>query len=118
MGKTKKVRSTGRLGSRYGVGIRKRLVKVEDKQKKQSKCPFCGFDRVKRKAAGLYSCRKCNAEFTGGAYVSETLVAKAIRKMVTQKSFLANSAELIKAQEKEEKSSYSEIEDEVAKAKE
>ena len=28
MGKTKKVRKAGRLGARYGVGIRKRILKV------------------------------------------------------------------------------------------
>ena len=55
MGNTKKVRTAGRFGSRYGVGIRKRLLKVEDKQEKNYACPFCGFKKVKRKAAGLYA---------------------------------------------------------------
>ena len=50
MGNTKKVRSTGRFSSRYGVGIRKRMLKVEDKQHNLDACPFCGFKKVKRKA--------------------------------------------------------------------
>ena len=110
MNKTKKVKSTGRYGSRYGVGIRKRVSKVEERQNKAATCPFCKFKRVQRKAAGLFECKKCGAEFTGGAYESETLIGKTIRKMVNQKSFAAASAELIA---KEEKTSYSDIEDEI-----
>ena len=62
---------------------------------------------------GLFVCKKCGAEFTGGAYESETLIGKTIRKMVTQKSFAAANAELTVA---EEKSSYSDIEEEVSRA--
>ncbi len=87
MGKTKKVSKTGRLGSRYGVGIRKRLLKTEAKQQKRYACPFCGFKRVKRKAAGLYVCKKCNAKFAGGAYLPQTLPGTIIKKTVAQKSF-------------------------------
>ena len=49
MKKTKKVSSTGRFGSRYGVGIKKRVLKVEEKQRDLSVCPFCGFKKIKRK---------------------------------------------------------------------
>jgi large subunit ribosomal protein L37Ae len=116
MGNTKKVKSTGRFGARYGVGIKKRVLKVEEKQRNLSACPFCGFKKIKRIAAGLFICKKCEAKFTGGAYESETLVGKTIKKMVNQKSFVADSAELIKASEKASESSYSEIEKEVAKS--
>ncbi len=115
MGKTKKVNSTGRFGSRYGVGIKKRVLKVEEKQKNLAPCPFCGFEKISRKAAGLFECKKCSAKFTGGAYVTETLIGKSVKKMVSQKTFLADSQELIKASEKE--SSYHDIEEEVAKSK-
>ena len=36
MANTKKVGTSGRYGSRYGVGIRKRVVKTEAKQKSLS----------------------------------------------------------------------------------
>ncbi len=98
---TKKVKSTGRFGARYGVGIKKRVLKVEEKQNAQKNCPFCGFDRIKREAAGLFKCTKCDAKFTGGAYESETLVGKTIKKMVNQKTFIESSVELIKATEEE-----------------
>ena len=94
MGNTKKVRTAGRFGSRYGVGIRKKLLKVEDKQQKNYACPFCGFKKVKRKAAGLYTCGKCHASFAGGAYLPVTLPGSIIKKTVAQKSFVAKNKEL------------------------
>jgi large subunit ribosomal protein L37Ae len=113
MKKTKKVKSAGRFGSRYGVGIRKKITKVEERQNKAATCPFCKFKKLRRKAAGLFECKKCGAEFTGGAYESETLIGKTIKKMVVQKSFAANAAELVK---ESETSSYSDIEAEVSKS--
>ena len=109
MGNTKKVGTAGRFGARYGVRIRKRLLRVENKAKEPYACPFCGFARTKREAAGLFVCRKCNAKFTGGAYVPETLVGKSIRKMVSQRTFLADVEVLTKAKE----SSFADIEKEV-----
>ena len=103
MGNTKKVRKTGRLGSRYGVGIRKRLLKIEDKQEQNYNCPFCGFKKVKRKAAGLFICRKCNAKFAGGAYLPTTLPGNIIKKTVAQKSFAAKGAALEEMVEEAEK---------------
>jgi len=96
MGKTKKVKSTGRLGSRYGVGIRKKLLKVEGKQQRNYKCPFCGFKKVKRKAAGLFACRKCHAKFAGGAYLPVTLPGSIIKKTVAQKGFASKGKKLEK----------------------
>ncbi len=115
MGSTKKVGSTGRFKGRYGVGIKKRVLKVENKAKELGACSFCGFDKIKRVAAGLFVCRKCGAKFTGGAYEAQTLVGKAVNKMVSQKSFLQDAPVLIKVSEEKE-SSYSDIEKEVEEA--
>lgn len=112
MGSTKKVCKTGRFSSRYGVGIRKRVIATEKKQSNLTNCPFCGFDSVRREAAGLFNCRKCNNKFTGGAYETRTLVGKTIVKMVSQKSFLADAKVLLK----ESESSFSDIEREVEEA--
>jgi len=111
MGSTKKVGSTGRFKGRYGVGVKKRVLAVENKMKAKVPCPFCGFERIEREAAGLFFCTKCGNRFTGGAYETQTLVGKAINKMVSQKSFVEDSKELVQAIE--EKSSYSDIEREV-----
>ncbi len=85
--KTKRVKSAGRFGSRYGVGIRKRILKIEEKQKAEHLCPSCKKGLLKRKATGIYLCNKCNYKLAGGAYTPETLIGNAVRKMVSQKSF-------------------------------
>ena len=112
MGNTKKVGSTGRYSSRYGVGVKKRVLAVENRSKLKVPCPFCGFSKTKREAAGLFVCGKCDAKFTGGAYEPQTLVGKTINKMISQKQFAAGAEQLIKAKE----SSFSDIEREVEKA--
>jgi large subunit ribosomal protein L37Ae len=112
MGNTKKVSTAGRFKSRYGVGIRKRVVAVEGKKRLDVPCPFCGFSKIKRVAPGLFVCNKCDAKFTGGAYEPQTLIGKTINKMVSQKSFINDAEQLIKASE----SSYSDIEREVEKS--
>ena len=112
MGNTKKVGMTGRYSSRYGVGIKKRVLAVEKRMDLNLPCPFCGFTKTKRTAPGLFICRKCDAQFAGGAYEPQTLIGKTINKMVSQKQFLAGLQELAKASE----SSFSDIEREVEKA--
>ena len=112
MGNTKKVGTAGRYSSRYGVGVRKRVVAVERRMDLPITCPFCGFAKIRRQAAGLFTCKKCDAQFTGGAYEPQTLVGKTIVKMVSQKQFLAGAEVLVKAKE----SSFSDIEREVEKA--
>ena len=99
---TKKVKQTGRYGSRYGVGIRKRLLKVEPLQRKKQTCPKCGFKKVERISTGIFHCPKCNLEMAGGAYLPETDSGKIIRKMVEQKSFLKKAAELLATREDHE----------------
>ena len=112
MGNTKKVGTAGRFSSRYGVGVRKRVVAVENKMERHITCPFCGFAQAKRIAPGLYLCKKCEAKFTGGAYEPKTLVGKTIIKMVSQKQFAA-SAQIL---ETVKESSFSDIEQEVKRA--
>jgi large subunit ribosomal protein L37Ae len=101
MGKTLKVKSTGRFGARYGVGIRKRLLKVESKKKKRYVCPECEYKRVKRLASGLFKCSKCGIKFAGGAFFPKTMSGSIVQRMVSQKSFVSAMSELISASEEE-----------------
>lgn len=87
MAETRKVASAGRFGSRYGVGIRRKLLKVEPFQLQKHVCPSCGFQKVKRKGRGIFECRKCLHAFVGGAYLPQTLTGGIISKMVSQKMF-------------------------------
>lgn len=68
MGRTKKVGSSGRFGARYGKGVKKRLTKIEDAQKRKHQCPRCMRPGLKRVASGIWECRKCGLKMAGKAY--------------------------------------------------
>ena len=61
--------STKRYGSRYGRKIKEKVGKIEEERKQSSKCPYCRKDKIKRLAAGLWYCSKCDVKLTGKAYV-------------------------------------------------
>mgnify|MGYP001597136641 CR=1 FL=1 len=65
---TKKVKSAGRFGARYGKKVRQRVIDVEKKQRRKHECPYCLSLTAKRVAAGIWKCKKCNVKFTGKAY--------------------------------------------------
>jgi large subunit ribosomal protein L37Ae len=60
--------SVRRLGSRYGRTVRYKLGKIEAEQRKKHKCPYCNYKQVKRKAVGIWHCKKCKCDFTNKAY--------------------------------------------------
>lgn len=68
--KSKKSKSAGRFGARYGRRVRAKLVSVESKQKKKQECPFCGKLGVKRVSKGIWQCprKKCGKKFASGTY--------------------------------------------------
>lgn len=68
MSKTKKVKSAGRFGARYGKRVKQRVVDIEKKQRKLHVCPYCRGRKVKREAVGIWLCKKCGSKFTGKAY--------------------------------------------------
>jgi len=80
--RTKKVGSTGRYGSRYGVRARTRVRNVETLQKAKHVCPSCGHQKVKRISTSIWQCRKCSVKFAGGAYVPRTESGQNIEKML------------------------------------
>jgi len=72
-----KYKSTKRFGPRYGRRMKERFGKIEAIQRAKQKCPFCSAIKVKRLAAGIWNCRKCNAKFAGKAYsVSKKIVVE------------------------------------------
>lgn len=70
--RTKKVKSVGRFGARYGVRIRRRIREVEVRQKAWHECPACAAPRVKRTSTSVWECRKCGHKFAGGSYMPHT----------------------------------------------
>jgi len=108
---TKKVKYAGRFSSRYGVGIRRRVNKIEEKQRKKFICPNCYSQKVKRISASIFFCKKCNTKFAGGAYYPETLQGSIVKRMVSQRQFLPLMEELLTAKEIEEKVAKEELEE-------
>ena len=68
--KLKKTKSAGRFGARYGKKIKAKLVKVEEKQRKKQKCPFCEKLGIKKLSKGIWQCtrKKCNKKFASNTY--------------------------------------------------
>jgi len=66
--KSKKSKSAGRYGARYGKRVRAKLIKVETKQRKKQKCPFCNKLGAKRLSKGIWECSKCNKKFASNTY--------------------------------------------------
>jgi len=66
--KTKKSRAAGRFGSRYGKSVKSKLNRIEDKQRKKQKCPFCGKKGLKRLSKGIWQCSKCGKKFASDTY--------------------------------------------------
>ena len=78
---TKKVKSAGRFGPRYGTRIRSRVAAIEAIQKPAHPCPKCSFKAVKREASGIWLCRKCSHKFAGGAYVPRTAIVRSVENV-------------------------------------
>ncbi len=68
---TKKVGVTGKYGPRYGTKTKKVILQIEGTKSKT--CPFCERESLKRVAAGIWQCKKCNAKFAGGAYTPRSV---------------------------------------------
>jgi len=101
MGDTKKVKHAGRFGSRYGKGIRDRVLEIEVKQRTLHKCPGCGSKTLKRVSTGIYKCKRCGIEIAGGAYTPDTMAGRIVKKMVRQRKFLPLLKELLEGTESE-----------------
>ncbi|OGS55724.1 MAG: hypothetical protein A3K60_03055 [Euryarchaeota archaeon RBG_19FT_COMBO_56_21] len=67
--RTKKVGTSGRLGPRYGVRIRKRIADVEAVSKGRHECPKCRVVAMQRMANGIYNCRHCGARMASSSYM-------------------------------------------------
>jgi large subunit ribosomal protein L37Ae len=80
MGRTKKVKSAGRFGTRFGLRIRRTLVKIEEAQKQKYVCRKCGKKAVKRVGSGIWECRHCGYKFAGGCYIPATPASKIVEQ--------------------------------------
>jgi large subunit ribosomal protein L37Ae len=60
--------SSKKFGVRYGRRLRLKHEGIETEQKTKYQCPYCHKIAVKRMSAGIWTCPKCAAVFTGRAY--------------------------------------------------
>lgn len=81
---TKKVKSAGRYGIRYGKKIRDKTAAVESKSRAVHKCPYCLKKGLKRQSAGIWECRICNKKVAGGAYSPRTSAMKIIENALSK----------------------------------
>ncbi|KUO83077.1 MAG: 50S ribosomal protein L37ae [Caldivirga sp.] len=76
---TKIVGPTGRFGARYGMGVRRKVLQIEVKQRGLHRCPQCrSLVRLRRLAFGIWQCPRCGFTFAGGAYVPQTIMGRTI----------------------------------------
>merc|ERR1712128_271422 len=75
--RTKKVGITGKYGTRYGASLRKTVKKMEISQHSKYPCTFCGKDKMRRQATGIWFCsdKNCRIQVAGGAYTYTTTAA-------------------------------------------
>ena len=59
---------TKRFNARYGRKPKTKFAKVEKQHRGRKKCPYCNKVNVKRLAAGIWECGKCDVKFAGKAY--------------------------------------------------
>ena len=91
-----KLGSVKRFGARYGRKLKVKFSKIEAEQRKLHKCPYCNKTAVKRVAVGIWSCRKCNAKFTGKAYsVAKKITAKEAQVMQEEPEIIKEGMEEI-----------------------
>jgi len=69
--KTKKIKASGKFGSRVGTLARKEYNAIEAQQRKVQKSPFHPKGRAVRIAAGIWKCLKTGKVFAGPAYYLE-----------------------------------------------
>ena len=71
MPKTKKTKSAGRFGARYGRKVRLKTAEIESKQRKKQECIFCN-GTAKRLSKGIWLCNKCKKKFAHHTYFLPT----------------------------------------------
>jgi large subunit ribosomal protein L37Ae len=116
---TRKVGSLGRYGARVGRKIRHEARKIEDEANKPKTCRRCGKKRVKRNAAGIWTCRSCGLIFAGGAY-TPVAVKRSVEQASAEAPAEGNAVQVAedaldstgKAGEKKTKKKYKKVSEE------
>ena len=71
--------SVKRFGVRYGRRVKEKFGKIEQERQENSLCPYCRKAQMKRLAAGIWSCKKCEIKLAGGAYVPGKMATETVQ---------------------------------------
>jgi len=80
----KQLGSIKRFGARYGRTVKHKFARIEIQQRAKYKCPYCNYLGVKRSAAGIWQCKKCNSKFASRAYnvAKKVIIKEEVKKEV------------------------------------
>jgi len=109
----RKTRLGGGLATRYGTAPRRRHIDILVRLRKKHECPKCKVRAARRLSVGLWQCRRCGNQFTGGAYFPFTKVGEVAKRAAASATPLISTSELME----EETTSVSEAESEKPKRK-
>ncbi len=70
MAKKSKFGSMKRFGPRYGRRNKEKVAALEQEYRFKHVCPYCNYEKLKRLAAGIWTCEKCGVKFAGKAYMT------------------------------------------------
>ena len=83
MGKrTAKVGITGKYSVRYGANLRKRVKKLDISSHSKHFSPWSGQFSFRRKAVGIWFCKKSNITMAGGAWTLTTPNSTTVRATI------------------------------------
>ena len=64
------------------MSVRRRAGSALSKKSRKYTCPSCHYPKVRRKAAGIWECRKCDHTFSGGVWETYTRASDANNRIV------------------------------------
>ncbi|WP_455281504.1 transposase [[Eubacterium] cellulosolvens] len=109
----RKTRLGGGLATRYGTAPRRRHIDILVRLRKKHECPKCRVRAARRLSVGLWQCRRCGNQFTGGAYSPFTKVGEVAKRAAASATPMITTSELME----EETTLVSEAESEKPKRK-
>lgn len=109
----RKTRLGGGLSTRYGTAPRRRHIDILVRLRKKHECPKCKVRAARRLSVGLWQCRRCGNQFTGGAYFPFTKVGEIAKRAAASATSMISPSESME----EETTSISEADSEQPKRK-
>ena len=92
--RTQKAGATAKFGARYGVSVRRNSGSAMAKKNRKYTCPVCQYQKVVRKSVGIWTCKKCDYTFAGGAWEPYTRASDANSRILRRSAEGATTADM------------------------